>query len=343
MSILPRIIYVFAVGLFFLTLGCEQNREILLQGAGATFPGPVYRAWALSYPKPHDVKIHYDAVGSGQGINSIEKFAVDFGASDKPLRVDELEQNQLFQIPMLIGGVVPIVNLPGIGNNDLLLTGEVLAAIYLGEISRWNDPLITRLNSNLNLPDRPIRVVHRQDDSGTSWIFTGYLSAVSNKWTEGPGHKSQPQWPTGIGVNKNSGVIRSVVEKPGSIGYVQYAFVADSTVTCVRLANRQGQDVSPSMSSFYAALKSQWEQQTNMIHLNLVNASGKESWPMTNFTYLLIPRSFHDHEKAHALLRYLTWCYDEGSDIALGLNYIPVPSPVADDSIKSLRQYLLKH
>lgn len=301
----------------------------------------MYRAWAAAYHAAVKRDIHYDEVGSSEGIARIKSGSVDFGASDMPLGPDELNQHGLVQVPTLIGGVAIIINLPGIKTGDLVFSGDTLADIFLGNLKNWSDLALSRLNPQVRLPDRPITIVHRSDGSGTTWLFTSYLNKVSDKWRAGPGFGARVQWPVGQGAARNAGVLRRVMETPGSIGYVEYTFAREAGIPWANLINASGHTVAPCIKGFYAAVSSVKVDAINGTALDLIDPPGEESWPITGATYLLLPEQGRKTAKAKTLVRFLTWCYDEGEEIALRLHYIPVPHGWAEASIKALRFRLL--
>ena len=322
-------------------VGCtSQDETQRISGAGASFPGPVYRAWAAAYNTISGSDIRYKEVGSSEGIERIKAGKVDFGASDMPLDQDELEHHGLIQVPMLIGGVAVVVNLPGIKPGDLVFSGAILADLFLGNIRSWADPAIKGLNPDLRLPDRPVIIVHRSDGSGTTWLFTRYLSAVSAKWRTGPSSGDRIHWPYGEGAPQNSGVLRKVMETPGSVGYVNYTFAREAGVVFMSLINASGKVVAPSLQTFYPATAQGSANTTNGTELTLVNLPGTDCWPIMGATYLLLRKDIKGSRKARSLIRFLTWCYDEGGDTALRLNYSPLPASLAEASIKKLRTSL---
>jgi len=336
-----RLIIIIALAVLTQT-GCNsQDEAASIAGAGASFPGPVYRAWAAAYNTISGSDVRYKEVGSSEGIERIKAGKVDFGASDMPLDQDELERHGLIQVPMLIGGVAVVVNLPGIKPGDLVFSGAILADLFLGNIRSWADPAIKGLNPDLRLPDRPVIIVHRSDGSGTTWLFTRYLSAVSAKWrTGGPSSGDRIHWPYGEGAQRNAGVLRKVMETPGSVGYVNYTFAREAGVVFTSLINASGKAVAPSLQTFYAAVGQGSANTTNGTELTFVNLPGTDCWPIAGATYLLLRKDIKGSRKALALIRFLTWCYDEGGDTALRLNYIPLPASLAEASIKKLRTSL---
>lgn len=299
-----------------------------LNGAGASFPAPVYRVWTYNYQKASDVRVNYQSVGSGAGINQIKSKTVDFGASDKPLKKEELDESGLIQFPMLMGGVVVVANVPGIKDCQLKLDQAVLADIFMGKITNWNDPAIAKLNSEVNLPDMPITVVHRSDSSGTTWIFTNYLSKISKTWKDKVGAGKSVKWPAGIGGQKNPGVCNNVRKINGSIGYVEYTYALEAKIPAIVLKNLAGKYVKPSMAAFQAAgANADWKKAPGF-YMVLTEQPGDTSWPITGVTYILIYKDQASSSKATALLKYFEWCYTDGAKMASDLHYVPMPENV---------------
>lgn len=297
-------------------------------GAGASFPAPLYARWAADYNKATGNRINYQSVGSGAGIRQIRGKTVDFGASDAPLKDEELAKDGMVQFPMVIGGVVPVVNIAGIATRQMKLSGAVLGDIYLGKISKWNDPAIAALNPGLKLPDAQIAVVRRADGSGTSFIFTNYLSKVNAEWQSKVGEGTAVNWPTGAGGKGNEGVAAFVQRLPNSIGYVEYAYAKQNKMTYPLLQNAAGNFVAPDDSSFKAAAAgADWSKSFYQI---LTNQPGKESWPITGATFILMHLKQDKPQQAAAVLRFLDWAYKNGDQTALELDYVPMP-----DSVKS--------
>lgn len=295
-------------------------------GAGASFPAPLYAKWAADYNKATGTKINYQSVGSGAGLRQIEARTVDFGASDMPLTGDVLEKKGLVQFPTVIGGVVPVVNIKGVKPGQLKLTGQVLANIYLGKITQWNDDAIKALNPALTLPDVAIAPVRRADGSGTTFIFTNYLSKVSPDWKASVGEGATVSWPTGLGGKGNEGVAAFVKRLPNAIGYVEYAYVKQSGLPYVQLQNADNQFVAPSDTSFQAAAAgAEWPKD---FYLLLTNQPGKASWPITGATFILMTKRQDDTEKAVSSLRFFDWAYRTGDQSAQALSYIPMPATV---------------
>ena len=295
-------------------------------GAGATFPAPLYAKWAADYNKATGVKINYQSVGSGAGLRQIEAKTVDFGASDMPLKDEDLEKKGLMQFPTVIGGVVPVVNIKGVAPGQLKLTGQVLGDIYLGKITVWNDAAIKALNPGLNLPDAPIAVVRRADGSGTSFIFTNYLSKVNAEWKAKVGEGTAVNWPTGAGGKGNEGVAAFVGRLPDSIGYVEYAYVKQNKMNFVQMQNAQGAFVSPDDLTFKAAAASaDWSKSYYQI---LTNQAGKTAWPISGATFILMQKSQDKPAQAATSLKFFEWAYKNGDATAASLDYVPMPEAV---------------
>ncbi|MDZ7373204.1 MAG: phosphate ABC transporter substrate-binding protein PstS [candidate division KSB1 bacterium] len=307
-----------------------QTFEGVLQGAGATFPYPLYARWADQYKNLTGVRVNYQSIGSGGGIAQIRAKTVDFGASDAPLTPTELATDGLVQFPMIIGGVVPVVNLPGIGPGQLRLTPEVLADIFLGKIQSWDDRRIAELNRDLRLPRQRITVVHRADGSGTTWIFTHYLDQVSPAWHEKVGVGKAVEWPVGIGGKGNEGVSAYVQRVKGAIGYVEYAYALQNHLAYVLLRNQDGRFVAPTIESFQAAaINAAWEK-TPGFDVVLTNQPGEDSWPITGASFILVHKEQSDYAKAKAMFQFFDWCYRHGEKAAVGLHYVPIPLGVVE-------------
>ena len=302
-------------------------------GAGASFPAPLYAKWASDYNKATGVRINYQSVGSGAGLRQIDAKTVDFGASDAPLKDEDLDKKGLMQFPTVIGGVVPVVNIPGVGAGQMKLSGQVLGDIYLGKIKRWNDPAITALNPGVKLPDADITPVRRADGSGTSFIFTNYLSKVNAEWKSAVGEGTAVNWPTGAGGKGNEGVAAFVGRLPNSIGYVEYAYVKQNKMTYVQMQNAEGQFVSPDDSAFKAAAAgADWAKSFYQI---LTNQPGKESWPITGATFILMQKSQEKPVQAATSLKFFEWAYKTGDKTASDLDYVPMPDSVKETILKS--------
>ena len=299
-----------------------------LTGAGATFPYPVYAKWAEAYKAQTGTSMNYQSIGSGGGIKQIEAKTVDFGASDMPLKEDKLKADELVQWPMIMGGVVPVVNIKDIGPGALKLTGAALADIYLGKIKKWNDPELVKLNKGVNLPDQDIAVVHRSDGSGTTFLFTNYLMKVNKEWGEKVGNNTSVEWPVGIGGKGNEGVANFTAQTPGSIGYVEYAYALQNKLAYTLLTNHDGVAVSPTSAAFQSAAgHADWAHAPGF-YLVLTDQPGKESWPITGASFILMHTKQDKPEQAKAALDFFTWCYANGTKMAEELDYVPIPETV---------------
>ena len=295
-------------------------------GAGASFPAPLYAKWASDYNKATGVKINYQSVGSGAGIKQIDSKTVDFGASDMPLKDDELAKKGQLQFPTVIGGVIPVINVKGIAAGQLKLNGQVLGDIYLGKISKWNDPAIKALNASLALPDAAISPVRRADGSGTTFIFTNYLSKVSPEWKAKVGEGTAVNWPTGAGGKGNEGVAAFVGRLPNSIGYVEYAYVKQNKMTFALMQNAAGKFVAPEEKAFKAAAAgAEWSKSFYQI---LTNQPGADSWPITGATFILMHKVQDKPAQAAATLKFFQWAYEGGDKTASDLDYVPMPAVV---------------
>jgi phosphate transport system substrate-binding protein len=295
-------------------------------GAGASFPAPVYAKWADAYAKATGAHVNYQSVGSGAGIKQITAKTVDFGASDMPLTDDKLKEAGLLQFPTVIGGVVPVVNVPGIAAGQLKLTGEVLADIYLGKIKKWNDAAIAGLNAGVKLPDADITVVRRADGSGTTFLFTNYLSKVSADWKTKVGADTAVNWPTGAGGKGNEGVSSYVQRIPNSIGYVEYAYAKQNKMAYVQLKNRDGAYVEPTDTAFKAAAAgAKWNETFYQV---LTDQPGKTSWPISGATFILMHKLQDKPANATAVLKFFGWAYASGDKMADDLDYVPLPDAV---------------
>ncbi len=311
----------------FLTAGANAAD---MSGAGATFPAPVYAKWAETYKATTGIGLNYQAIGSGGGIKQIKAKTVDFGASDKPLKPDELDKNGLYQFPTVIGGVVPVVNLPGIKPGQIRLTGQLLADIFLGTVTKWNAPVITALNPGVSLPNLPITVVHRSDGSGTSFLFTTYLSMKNPAWKTKVGASDTVNWPTGLGGKGNDGVSAFVRQTAGSIGYVEYAYAKQNKATTTLLQNQAGQYPAPEAQAFAAAASGADWGHAQGNYLLLLDQPGPGSWPITGATFILLHKDQADVNKAKAILKFFDWAYTNGDRTAGELDYVALPQPVKD-------------
>ena len=299
-----------------------------ISGAGATFPYPIYAKWAEAYAAKTGLKMNYQSIGSGGGIKQITSKTVDFGASDMPLKPADLEKDGLTQFPMVMGGVVPVFNVPGIAAGQLKLDGKVLADIYLGKITKWNDPAIAALNSGLKLPDLAIAPVYRSDGSGTTFIFTHYLSEVSPEWKDKVGENTSVQFPTGIGGKGNEGVSAMASRTVGAIGYVEYAYAKQNKLTYALLRNKDGQFVSPDSAAFRAAAANADWSKTQDFYLLLTDQPGKDSWPITGATFILLHKQQAKPEVAREVINFFDWAYLNGGKLADELDYVPMPENV---------------
>jgi phosphate transport system substrate-binding protein len=298
-------------------------------GAGATFPAPLYAKWADSYNKVTGARINYQSVGSGAGLKQIRSKTVDFGASDMPLKDEDLQKDGLIQFPTVIGGVVPVVNIAGIKPGQIKLTGQVLGDIYLGKITKWNDAALTALNPGVPLPDAAISVVRRADGSGTSFIFTNYLSKVNEEWKSKVGEGTAVNWPTGAGGKGNEGVAAFVGRLPNSIGYVEYAYVKQNKMTYTLLKNKDGNFATPDDANFKAAAAgADWAKSFYQV---LTEQPGKESWPLTGATFIMMHKAQDKPAQAAASLKFFEWAYVNGDQAAAELEYVALP-----DSVKNL-------
>lgn len=303
--------------------GAALHAEEMLNGAGATFPYPVYSAWANEYNKITGMKLNYQSIGSGGGIKQITERTVDFGASDKPLTPEELAKADLLQFPAVIGGVVPVINIPGIKTGALKLDADAVCRIYMGEIKNWNDPKIKELNPKLNLPASEITVVHRSDGSGTTAIFTDYLSDVCPAWKDKVGAGTSVSWPTGIGGKGNEGVANYVQQQKNSIGYVEFAYAKQNSLTHTVLKNHAGTFVEPSFESFEDAAATASFDPAKHFYLWLNDAPGKKSWPIAGATFILLAKEKKDSNKK--VVKFFDWAFKNGDDKAKELVYGPLP------------------
>jgi phosphate transport system substrate-binding protein len=300
-----------------------------ITGAGATFPYPVYAKWADAYKKTTGVGMNYQSIGSGGGIKQITAKTVDFGASDMPLKPEELDKEGLTQFPTVIGGDVPVVNLPGVKPGQLKLTGAVLADIYLGKITKWNDPAIAALNADVKLPAQDITVVHRSDGSGTTFIWVNYLSKVSPEWKSKVGEGTSVNWPTGVGGKGNEGVASYVQRIAGAIGYVEYAYALQNKMTHAAVKNRDGNYVEPNAEAFAAAAANADWSKAPGFYLILTDQPGKGAWPISGATFILMHKTQAKPDVAKEVLKFFEWGYGpDGDKLAASLDYVPLPDNV---------------
>jgi phosphate transport system substrate-binding protein len=302
-----------------------------ISGAGATFPYPLYAKWADTYRKETGIGLNYQSIGSGGGIKQIEAKTVTFGATDAPLKGEELDKFGLVQFPMVMGGIVPVVNIEGVKPGELVLDGPAVAAIFLGKVKSWNDPAIKKLNPNAKLPSQAIAVVHRSDGSGTTFNFTYYLALVSPDWKSQVGSNTSVEWPIGIGAKGNEGVSNNVSQAKGSIGYVEYAYARQNKMTYTKMVNKDGKTVAPTAEAFQAAAANADWNSAPGFGLILANQPGTESWPMTAATFILMPKQPPDPVAAAEALKFFAWAYAKGDKMAEELDYVPMPKKVVED------------
>ncbi len=313
-----------------LTIATPTFAAAEITGAGASFPHPIYAKWAESYQAKTGVKMNYQASGSGAGIKQISNKVVDFGASDKPLELAELDKLGLMQFPTVVGGVVPVINIPGVEAGKLALDGETLANIYLKKITHWDDAAIVKLNPGIKLPNKAITVVHRSDGSGTTFIFTNYLGKVSKEWNDKVGANTAVKWPTGVAGAKNAGVASYVKTIKYSIGYVELAYATQNNLSYTAMINKEGANVQPTIESFQAAAKyAKWEEAPGFYEI-LTNEPGKESWPIAGATFILMYKEQADAAKAKEVLKFFDFAYKSGDLSAKALDYVPLPDNVVD-------------
>ena len=340
----PKVILLIAAGAAALTLsacgkggnsspgamsGAQTDGSGGISGAGATFPAPLYAKWAEAYHRTGG-SLNYQAIGSGGGIKQIKARTVDFGASDKPLKPDELNAAGLYQFPTVIGGVVSVVNLTGIAPGQIKLTGQVLGDIFLGKVNRWNAPPIAALNPGVPLPNMPITVVHRSDGSGTSFLFTSYLTMKNPEWQSKVGASDAVEWPTGIGGKGNDGVAAFVKQTAGSIGYVEYAYAKQNKSSFVLIQNKDGQYPKPEASAFAAAAgDAPWSSAPGNYVL-LLDQPGARTWPISGATFILVYKNPANPDQTRRVLQFFDWAYENGDAAAQALDYVPLPAQVKD-------------
>jgi phosphate transport system substrate-binding protein len=296
-----------------------------ISGAGATFPYPIYAKWADAYKKLTGIGLNYQSIGSGGGIKQIKAKTVTFGASDMPLKPDDLKAAGLLQFPMIIGGVVPVVNIKGVQAGQLHLDGATVASIYMGDITQWDDPQIKRLNPKLNLPSTAIAPVYRSDGSGTNFLFSDYLSKVSPKFLSSIGANTSVQWPTGIGAKGNEGVANMTIQTDGAIGYVEYAYAKQNKMAYTLLTNKAGVAVAPSAESFQAAAANADWVHADSYYLILTDQAGAKSWPITGVSFILVYKQPDDPAAVNEALKFFAWAYKDGASMAAELDYVPLP------------------
>jgi phosphate transport system substrate-binding protein len=307
-----------------------------LTGAGSTFVYPVLSAWAADYKAQAGTSVNYQSIGSGGGISQVEAGTVDFGATDQPLKSDELAKNNLAQFPVIVGGIVPVVNIPGLDAGKLKLTGPILAEIYQGKIKNWNDPAIVKINPGVALPNAAIASVHRSDGSGTTFNFTHYLSQVSPAWKAGPGEGKTVAWVGGVGGKGNEGVAGYVKQLPNSLGYVEYAYVVQNKMTYALLQNAAGNFIAPSAEAFAAAAGTADWKNARDFNLVMTNAPGAQAYPIAASTFILLPRQPKDKAKSDAAVAFFKYALEHGQDQANKLDYVPLPA----DVVQQIESYI---
>lgn len=323
---LKKVIFVLLAFMTNIALATE------ITGAGATFPYPIYAKWAEDYQKATKVKLNYQSIGSSGGIKQIKAGTVDFGATDAPLKVEELATAGLIQFPTILGGVVPIFNVDGFKPGEIQLTGEVLAQIFIGSITKWNDKRIADLNVGKQLPDLGISIIHRADGSGTTFIFTDYLNEVSKEWAEKVGKGPAVKWPaiSSVGGKGNEGVAANVSRVKGAIGYVEYAYAKKNKIPHIKLRNRDGKFVDPDDLTFAAAAANAEWFKTPGMGISLVNQKGEKAWPITGASFALVYREPKNPKATQEVLKFFAYAFDKGGNAAIELDYVPLPKPVTD-------------
>jgi len=311
------------------TITTAQAADI--SGAGATFPYPIYAKWADAYKKETGNGLNYQSIGSGGGIKQIEASTVTFGASDKPLPGEELDKFGLAQFPMVMGGIVPVINIEGVKPGEIVIDGPTLAKIFMGEITKWDDAAIEKLNPSAKLPSDAIAVVHRSDGSGTTFNFTYYLSDVSADWKSKVGSDASVEWPTGIGAKGNEGVANNVAQTKGSVGYVEYAYALQNKLTYTKMVNKDGKTVAPTSEAFQAAAAGADCASKPGFGVILANQPGAASWPMTAGTWILMYKQPKDPAASAEALKFFDWAYKNGDKMAEELDYIPMPDKVVSE------------
>jgi phosphate transport system substrate-binding protein len=335
MSVNIRFIALAATAAAVIAGGTTMAFAAEISGAGATFPYPIYAKWADAYKKETGTGLNYQSIGSGGGIKQIQNKTVTFGASDAPLKGAELEKFGLIQFPMVMGGIVPVVNLDGIKGGELVIDGPTLAKIFMGEITKWDDAAIKKLNPNAKLPGQAIAVVHRSDGSGTTYNFAYYLAEVSADWKSKVGVNTSVQWPVGIGAKGNEGVANNVAQTKGAIGYVEYAYALQNKLAHTNMINKAGKTVTPTSESFQAAAaNADWKSQPGF-GVILANQPGDQSWPMTAATWILMYKQPHDAAVSAEALKFFAWAYKNGAKMADELHYVPMPANVIVDIQKT--------
>ena len=327
------------IALLCLALALPAFGQTTLNGAGATFPNPIYQKWFSEYHKLHsDIQFNYQSIGSGGGIRQVLAGTVDFGASDGPMTDEQLSQykGKLFHIPTVLGGVVPAYNIPGV-TEELKFTPDILAGIFLGKITSWNDPMIAKANPGVNLPGQTIVVVHRSDGSGTSYIFTDYLSKVSSEWASSVGRNTSVKWPVGLGGKGNEGVAGQVRLVPGSIGYIELIYAVQNHIPYGSVKNSSGAFVKANLESVTSAAASVKSMPSDF-RVSITNPPGKDAYPIASFTWLLIPEKSKDAAKGKMIADFLNWMVDEGQKMTAELTYAPLPQNVAAKVKETIKQ-----
>jgi phosphate transport system substrate-binding protein len=328
------------IGLFLcVALALPAVAQTTLNGAGATFPYPIYSKWFSEYHKAHsDVQVNYQSIGSGGGIRQVLAGTVDFGASDGPMTDEQLGQAKvrILHVPTVLGAVVPAYNIPGV-TGEVKFTAEALAGIFLGKITTWNDKALTAANPGVNFPNQPIVVIHRSDGSGTSYIFTDYLSKVSSEWKNGPGKGTSVKWPVGLGGKGNEGVAGMIRQMEGSIGYVELIYALQNKITYGSVKNVAGEFVKASLESVTTAAASVKSMPADF-RVSITNAPGKAAYPISSFTWLLIPTKFQDPNKGKIIADLLNWCTTDGQKLTAGLSYAPLPESVVERVKEAIKQ-----
>ena len=326
--------------LLCLLLTIPAFSQTKLTGAGATFPNPIYQKWFSEYSKAHtDVQINFQSIGSGGGIRQVSEGTVDFGATDGPMTDDQLSsaKTKILHFPTVLGSVVPAYNVPGV-TGEIKFTPEILAGIFLAKITNWNDPAIAKANPDIkNFPNTPIIVIHRSDGSGTTYIFTDYLSKISSDWKNGPGKGTSPKWPTGLGGKGNEGVAGSIRQLPGAIGYVELIYAVQNKIPYGSVKNSSGVFMKASLDSTTAAAASV-KTMPNDFRVSITNAPGKDAYPISSFTWLLIPETSKDTAKGKILADFLGWMVNDGQKMVADLSYAPLPANVADKVKAAIKQ-----
>lgn len=324
-----------AITAFSTTVNSQTNS---INGAGATFPAPLYHSWAENIKQHVDFNVNYQSIGSGAGINQIINRTVDFGATDAPLSVERLTQNNLMQVPTVMGSLVISYNIPGITSGQLRLTPETLVAIYMGQITMWNDPRLVSVNPGVTLPRLAIVPMYRADGSGTTWVFTQYLSKVSDSWKNSVGSGTSVRWPVGQGARGNEGVSATVSRVRGSIGYIESSYSILNNIPTASLQNKNGKFITATKQSVQNAASSAVFEESNGFVPDLLNQSGDDVWPIVAATYLLIPTNSTDRIKTQNVIRFIEWCFNNGDQMAERLHYVPLPTEVKTKLVSSLRQ-----